>query len=45
MKFAVIANPSKYEVKEVMLSTIEWAQKNEVELFLYSLTDSRDDTD
>ena len=36
MKFAVIANPSKYEVKEVMLSTIEWAQKNEVELFLYS---------
>ena len=32
MKFAVIANPKKYEVKDVILSTLSWAKANAVEL-------------
>lgn len=34
MKFAVVANPSKYEVKEVIHSTIQWAEKTNGHLLL-----------
>lgn len=34
MKFAIVANPSKYEVKEVINTTLHWAKKSESHLFL-----------
>ena len=34
MKFAIIANPLKYEVKSVMKATIEWAKEKDVQLLL-----------
>lgn len=34
MKFAIIANPKKYEVKDVLLSAITWAEANSVELLI-----------
>ena len=34
MKFAIVANPSKYEVKEVINATMLWAKKSESHLFL-----------
>ncbi len=34
MKFAVIANPHKYEVKDILASTAKWASANNVTLFL-----------
>lgn len=34
MKFGIIANPQKYEVKKVLRCTIKWAQKHEVSLFI-----------
>lgn len=34
MKLGVIANPKKYEVREVLAGTIEWAKKKEISLFL-----------
>ncbi len=34
MKFAVVANPGKYEVKDIIHSTIEWAGKNNAHLLL-----------
>ncbi len=36
MKFGVIANPAKYEVREVLSKTIEWAKKNDISLFIKS---------
>lgn len=35
-KFAVIANPKKYEVKDVIHSAIQWAEKSEAHLLLCS---------
>lgn len=32
MKFAIVANPKKYEVKDVIHSAVNWAKKNNVEL-------------
>ena len=34
MKFAIVANPTKYEVKDVIHATIKWAQKKNVQLLL-----------
>lgn len=34
MKFAIIANSSKYEVKEVLASTIQWAKANDITLLI-----------
>jgi NAD+ kinase len=34
MKFTIIANPKKYEVKEVLQATVDWAKDKEVEMFL-----------
>lgn len=34
MKFAVIANPRKYEVKDVLLSAMKWAETHSVELLI-----------
>jgi NAD+ kinase len=34
MKFAVVANPGKYEVKDVIHSTIRWAEKNTAHLLV-----------
>ncbi len=34
MKFAIVANPGKYEVKDIIHSTIEWAGKNNAHLLL-----------
>lgn len=34
MKFAVVANPGKYEVKDVIHSTIRWAEKNKAHLLV-----------
>src|SRR5690554_1736596 len=34
MKFAVIANPHKYEVKDVVARTVKWASENKVTLLL-----------
>lgn len=34
MKFALIANPQRYEVKEIVTSSIKWAEKNDVELLI-----------
>lgn len=33
MKFAIIANPKKYEVKDVIHSAVNWAKMHNVELF------------
>lgn len=33
MKFAIVANPKKYEVKDVIHSAVNWAKENNVELF------------
>lgn len=38
MKFGVIANPAKYEVREVLSKTIEWAKKKEITLFIKAET-------
>lgn len=35
MKFAIIANPAKYEVKEIIARTIDWARQNQVVLYLW----------
>lgn len=34
MKFAVIANPKKYEVKGVLKAAITWAREKDVEMFI-----------
>lgn len=34
MKFAIVANPHKFEVKAVLERTIKWAKDNEVELLV-----------
>lgn len=34
MKFAVVANPNKFEVKEVLKETIDWAGENSVSLLI-----------
>ncbi len=34
MKFAVVANPHKFEVKEVLNQTIAWAEEHSVSLFI-----------
>lgn len=34
MKLAVVANPGKYEVREVLFKAIEWAKKNNISLFI-----------
>lgn len=34
MKLAVIANPQKYEVKEVLEETLQWAQEHKAELYI-----------
>src|SRR5690554_3979318 len=34
MKFAIVANPKKYEVKEVLANTIKWASKNGIILLI-----------
>ena len=36
MKLGVIANPKKYEVREVLFKTIEWAEKKNISLFINS---------
>ena len=36
MKLSVIANPSKYEVREVLAKTIEWAERKNITLFIES---------
>lgn len=36
MKLGIIANPKKYEVREVLQKTIEWAGKKEIRLFIHS---------
>ena len=38
MKFAVIANPSKFEVKAVLKKAIDWASANDVDLLVSSKT-------
>ena len=34
MKFSIIANPGKFEVKDVLRKTISWAERNRVELLI-----------
>lgn len=34
MKFGIIANPQKYEVKKVLGCTVKWAEDHEVSLFI-----------
>ncbi|MEX0608858.1 MAG: NAD(+)/NADH kinase [Balneolaceae bacterium] len=34
MKIAIISNPKKYEVKEVLASTLTWAKENNISLFM-----------
>lgn len=34
MKFAIIANPKKYEVKSVLNAAIDWAMSKEVDMFI-----------
>ncbi|MEX0723932.1 MAG: NAD(+)/NADH kinase [Gracilimonas sp.] len=34
MKLGVIANPGKYEVREVLKKTIEWAEQNDISIFI-----------
>ncbi|MEX2603516.1 MAG: NAD(+)/NADH kinase [Gracilimonas sp.] len=34
MKLGIIANPKKYEVREVLSCTIKWAKKHEVSLYI-----------
>lgn len=34
MKFSIIANPAKFEVKKVLRKTISWAEQNQVELLI-----------
>lgn len=36
MKLGIIANPQKYEVREVLQKTIEWAERKEISLFIHS---------
>ncbi|MBD3617378.1 MAG: NAD(+)/NADH kinase [Gracilimonas sp.] len=36
MKLGIIANPKKYEVREVLFKTIEWAEKKNISLFINS---------
>ena len=36
MKFALVANPRKYEIKSVMEATIAWSKDKDVELYLAS---------
>lgn len=36
MKFAIVANPHKYEIKSAMQATIAWAKDKDVELYLFS---------
>ena len=36
MKFAIVANPQKYEIKSAMEATIAWAKDKDVELYLFS---------
>jgi NAD+ kinase len=38
MKFAVVANPNKFEVKAVLEATIKWAEQNEVSLLVSEKT-------
>ncbi|MDR9416686.1 MAG: NAD(+)/NADH kinase [Gracilimonas sp.] len=38
MKLSVIANPSKYEVREVLAKTIEWADRKNITLYIKSQT-------
>ncbi|MCH2451213.1 MAG: NAD(+)/NADH kinase [Gracilimonas sp.] len=38
MKLGIIANPEKYEVREVLQKTIEWAERKEISLFIHSQT-------
>ncbi|MTI87626.1 MAG: hypothetical protein FH748_06620 [Balneolaceae bacterium] len=38
MKFAIVANPLKYEVRGVLENTIKWAEENEVSLCIHQLT-------
>ncbi|MFP8489634.1 NAD(+)/NADH kinase [Gracilimonas sp. Q87] len=34
MKLAVVANPSKYEVKEVLFKAVNWAKNHDITLFI-----------
>jgi len=34
MKFAIVANPNKFEVKKALIQTIEWSEENSVSLFI-----------
>lgn len=34
MKLAVVANPSKYEVKEVLFKAVDWAKDHDITLFI-----------
>lgn len=36
MKLGIIANPKKYEVREVLQKTIEWAGQKKIRLFIHS---------
>ena len=36
MKLAIIANPRKYEIREVLKKTIEWAEQKNISLFINS---------
>lgn len=36
MKLSVVANPSKYEVREVLAKTIEWAERKNITLYIQS---------
>lgn len=36
MKFAIVANPQKYEIKSAMEITIAWAKDKDVELYLFN---------
>lgn len=38
MKLAIIANPTKFEVKAVLKKTMDWASLNEVDLFISKQT-------
>ena len=38
MKFAIIANPRKYEVKGVLANTIKWAKANQITLLINEQT-------
>ncbi|MAO63433.1 MAG: hypothetical protein CL666_00380 [Balneola sp.] len=36
MKLSVVANPSKYEVREVLAKTIQWAERKSITLYIQS---------